>query len=204
MYNDSLNVVSSRNVEEARRLLDEAGWEDSDENGILDRMNAKGEAKNFSLRFYYYEEPDNDVRAEAVNQIVDSLAEVGIACRVEPMTMANLQAKLQAGSFDLALVSYAMDVCPDPGFLLMPGNTGNYVRYKSEKMNSLCKALREEVTLDGFRQKLMEIQALFYDDCPFICLYWRTGNVISRYMYTTARDVREYELLRGIEYYYLQ
>ena len=204
MYNDSLNVVSSRNVEEARRLLDEAGWEDSDENGILDRMNAKGEAKNFSLRFYYYEEPDNDVRAEAVNQIVDSLAEVGIACRVEPMTMANLQAKLQAGSFDLALVSYAMDVCPDPGFLLMPGNTGNYVRYKSEKMNSLCKALREEVTLDGFRQKLMEIQALFYDDCPFICLYWRTGNVISRYMYTTARDVREYELLRGIEYYSLQ
>ena len=86
----------------------------------------------------------------------------------------------------------------------MPGNTGNYVRYKSEKMNSLCKALREEVTLDGFRQKLMEIQALFYDDCPFICLYWRTGNVISRYMYTTARDVREYELLRGIEYYSLQ
>ena len=199
MYNDSLKMVTSRNVEEAKRLLAEAGWEDADENGILDRTNAKGEPQNFSLRFYYYEEPDNDVRAEAVNQIVESLAEVGIACRVEAMTMANLQAKLKAGSFDLALVSYAMDFCPDPGFLLMPGNTGNYVRYKSDKMNTLCKALREEVTADGFRQKLMDIQALYYDDCPFICLYWRTGNVISRYMYTTARDVREYELLRGIE-----
>ena len=204
MYNDSLNTVVSRDVEEAKRLLEEAGWEDSDENGILDRMTAKGEPQNFSLRFYYYEEPDNDVRAEAVNQIVESLAEVGIACRVEPMTMANLQAKLKAGSFDLALVSYAMDVCPDPGFLLMPGNTGNYVRYKSDRMNTLCKALREEVTLEGYRQKLMDIQALYYEDCPFICLYWRTGNVISRYMYTTVRDVREYELLRGIESYIIR
>ena len=45
----------------------------------------------------------------------------------------------------------------------------------------------------------MEIQSLFAEDCPFMCLYYRTGNVITRYMYTTCRDVREYELLRGIE-----
>ena len=32
-----------------------------------------------------------------------------------------------------------------------------------------------------------------------ICLYWRMGDVLTKYMYTTARDVREYELLRGIE-----
>lgn len=204
MYNDTLDSGFVLDAAEARRLLAEEGWEDSDENGILDRVNSKGETVNLSLRFYYYEEPDNDVRSEAVNLIVDALAAVGIACRVEAMTMANLQAKLKAGSYDLALVSYAMDVCPDPGFLLMPGNTGNYVRYRSEKMETLCKSLRTQPTLDGFRQKLMEIQALFYEDCPFICLYWRMGTVVSRYMYTTVRDVREYELLRGIESFSVQ
>ena len=45
----------------------------------------------------------------------------------------------------------------------------------------------------------MEIQSLFLEDCPFVCLYYRMGNVVTRFMYTTARDVREYELLRGIE-----
>jgi ABC-type transport system substrate-binding protein len=115
------------------------------------------------------------------------------------MTLPNLEAKLKAGSYALALVSYAMDVCPDPGFILMKGNTGNYVRYKSEKMDNLCKSLRTQVTQEGFRQKLMEIQTLFYEDCPFLCLYWRTGTVVSRYMYTTNRDVREYQLLRGIQ-----
>ena len=57
----------------------------------------------------------------------------------------------------------------------------------------------ENLEQEGFRQKLMEIQALFYEDCPFLCLYWRTGTVVSRYMYTTNRDVREYQLLRGIQ-----
>lgn len=198
MYNDGLDSLFTINLDEARRLLEEAGWEDSDENGILDRTDSEGKLSQLSLRFYVYEEPDNDVRLEAANMIAEQLAQVGIECRIEPMTIANVKEKLKAGSYDLALVSFAMDVCPDPGFMLTKGNSGNYVRYKSDRMTTLCNDLRKEVSQNGFRQKLMEIQSLFAEDCPFICLYYRTGFVITRYMYTTCRDVREYELLRGI------
>ena len=202
MYNDSLDSQFTVNLDEAKRLLEQAGWEDSDENGVLDRINSEGKTRNLSLRFYVYEEPDNDVRLETANLIAEQLAQVGIECKVEPMTFANVKEKLQAGSFDLALVSFSMDVCPDPGFLLMRGNTGNYVRYKSDRMTALCNELRKEPTQDGYRQKLMEIESLFVEDCPFICLCYRTGYVITRYMYTTCRDVREYELLRGIESFF--
>jgi len=198
MYNDSLDSLFTVNLDEARKLLAEAGWEDSDENGVLDRVNEEGKTRNLSLRFYVYEEPDNDVRLEAANLIAEQLAQVGIECKIEPMTMANVREKLSAGSFDLALVSFAMDVCPDPGFLLTKGNSGNYVRYKSDRMTTLCNDLRHQTTQESYRQKLMEIQSLFAEDCPFICLYYRTGYVITRKMYTTCRDVREYELLRGI------
>lgn len=199
MYNDSLDSLFVVNQEEAKRLLAEAGWEDSDENGELDRVTSEGKPANLHLRFYVYEEPDNDVRLETANLIAEQLAEVGITCKVEPMTLANVQEKLSAGSFDLALISFSMDVCPDPGFMLMRGNTGNYCRYKSTRMTELFDDLRSQTSQEGYRQKLMEIQSLFAEDCPFMCLYYRTGNVISRYMYTTCRDVREYELLRGIE-----
>lgn len=198
MYNDSLDSLFTVNLDEARRLLAEAGWEDSDDNGTLDRIDSEGKQRNLTLRFYVYEEPDNDVRLEAANLIKDQLAQVGIECRIEPMTLANVREKLRAGSYDLALISFAMDVCPDPGFMLMKGNSGNYARYKSDRMTTLCNDLRKEVSQNGYRQKLMEIQSLFAEDCPFICLYYRTGFVITRYMYTTCRDVREYELLRGI------
>ena len=199
MYNEALDPLYTRDLDEARRLLEEAGWGDSDENQILDRTNSEGKTVNLHLRFYVYEEPDNDVRVEAANQIASQLEEIGISCKIENMTLENIQTKLDAGSFDLALVSFAMDFCPDPGFLLMRGNTGNYSRYKSTKMTELCEALRKEPTQEGYRAKLMEIQALFAEDCPFLCLYYRMGNVITRNMYTTARDVREYELLRGAE-----
>ena len=113
--------------------------------------------------------------------------------------MANVREKLSAGSYDLALVSFAMDVCPDPGFMLMRGNTGNYTRYRSEEMTALCEDLRKQVNQVDYQQKLWQIQSRFAEDCPFLCLYWRMGNVLTRYMYTTVRDVREYELLRGVE-----
>ena len=201
MYNESLDSSFTHDVEEAKRLLAEAGWEDSDENGVLDRADANGELKNLHLRFYYYEEPDNSVREEAANIIASTLAEVGIECKITPMTMTGLQDKLKSGSFDLALIGFAMDVTPDPGFMLMSVNvkSGNYCRYKSSRMDELFSSLRKQTTYEDFRQKLMDIQYQFYTDCPFVCLYYRTGNVISRFMYTTCRDIREYELLRGIE-----
>ena len=199
MYNDGLDHLFTQNLEEARQLLEEEGWGDADENGILDRYNSKGELVNLHLRFYVYEEPDNDVRVEAASQISQQLLQVGISSTVESMSRQNIQEKLSAGSFDLALISMAMDVCPDPGFMLIRGNTGNYNRYKSDRMTELCESLRTQPYQEGYREKLMEIQSLFYEDCPFLCLYWRMGNVVTKFMYTTARDVREYELLRGIE-----
>lgn len=198
MYNDGLDSTFTTNIDEAKRLLAEAGWEDNDENGFLDRINSEGKQENLYLRFYVYEEPDNDVRLQAASLIEEQLAQVGIECRIETMTMGNVKEKLKAGSYDLALMAYQLDVCPDPGFMLTKGNSGNYMRYKSDRMTTLCNELRREVSQEGYRQKLMEIQALFAEDCPFMCLYYRTGFVITRYMYTTCRDVREYELLRGI------
>ena len=199
MYNEALDPSFTVNVDEARRLLEADGWEDSDENGILDRTDGDGKVSNLHLRFYVYEEPDNDVRLEAANMIAEMLYQVGISCTVDGMSMANAKEKLSAGSFDLILGAFAMDVCPDPGFILMRGNTGNYSRYKSSRMTELCESLRKEYSFQGYRQRLMEIQSLFAEDCPFICMYYRMGNVLSRNMYTTCRDVREYELLRGVE-----
>ena len=199
MYNESLSSYFVQNSAEARRLLEQAGWGDSDEDGVLDRLNSEGKLARLHLRFYVYEEPENDVRVEAANQIAEMLAQVGIDCTVEAMTQANLKERLSAGSYDLALVAFAMDAVPDPGFMLMRGNSGNYTRYRSEQITELFEELRKETTQPGYQQKLWQIQSVFAEDCPFLCLYWRMGNILTRYMFTTARDVREYELLRGIE-----
>ena len=199
MYNDTLGSYFVNDVQAARQLLADDGWSDTNEDGVLDKFTEEGETLDLNLRLYVYEEPDNDVRIETANVIKQQLAEIGMNVEIITTTYLDIQEKLSAGSFHLALCSFAMDVCPDPGFLLMSGNTGNYGRYRSTAMTDLCKELRACVNQQDYRAKLMDIQRRFAEDCPFICMFYRSGAVLTRMMYTTARDVREGELLRGIE-----
>ena len=186
------------NPEEARRLLDEVGWKDSNNDGIRDMMR-NGKIVNLSLRFYAYEEQDNSARLNAAGMIVSQLAAVGIEARLTPLTFKETAEKLEAGSYDLCLASFNMDFTPDPGFMLISGNTGNYTRYKSKAMDTLFDELRKSMTREQYREKLSAIQSLYLQDIPFISLYYRNGAILTRRMFTSVRDVREPEVLRGIE-----
>ena len=200
MYSDNLPGDFRRNIVEAARLLEEAGWVDLDDNSVRDKPKDDGSGNyHLHLRLLVYEEPDNSVRVSAATQISEWLAAVGIETEIISGTMQTIQDRLAAGNFDLCLASFAMDVVPDPGFLLMSGNTADYSRYRNADMTALFTELRAQTSKGGYQQVLYRIQEKYVTDCPFICLYWRRGVVLTRKMYTTNRDVRELELLRGIE-----
>ncbi len=186
------------NPVKANELLDASVWNDSDGDGVRDTV-INGKKANLHLRFYVYEEQDNSVRVEVANQISDMLAQVGIECKVESMPYADVKARMAAANYDLALATFNTDYTPDPGYLLISGNTGNYAFYRSTAMDELHKQLRQTMGLAEYTAKLREIQALFTEDCPFLCLYYRNGAILTRKVFTTVRDVREPEVLRGIE-----
>lgn len=191
------------NKQRAMELLDAAGWDRftiSDAGNEVRIRITDGKQANLHLRFYVYEEQDNSVRVEVANRIADRLLEVGIECSVNTITYKEAAEKLKAGSYDLCLAAYNIDFTPDPGYLLISGNTGNYMRYKSGEMDALIQTrLRGAMDYAEYRQALMEIQNQFWQDCPLVCLYYRNGAILTRRMFTDARDVREPEVLRGIE-----
>ena len=186
------------NPELAKQLLAEDGWEDHDENGTLDKVTDDGR-KNMYLSLYVYEDPENNVRYEAANLIADMLMEVGIQVHIETATYDECKTRLEAGSYDLALCAFQMDVVPDVGFFLYSRNSQNYSRYRSDAMDELILSLRDQENQTEFAYTTQEIQRLFEQDVPFICLFYRAGAILTRRMYTTVRSVREFELLRGIE-----
>ena len=192
----------SYSLEKANQLLTEAGWTDTDEDGVRD-MVLEGQKVKLSLRLWVYEEAENSVRVETANAIRDQLAKAGIEVRVTTLSFGLAKERLQAGNFDLCLAAFQMDSVPDPGFLLYGPNTGNYGRYKSETMNNLITELRKCRTDiergPEYKQLLDQIQAEFARDCPFVSLYFRGGAVLTRMVYTSVRDVREPEVLKGIE-----
>lgn len=197
MYNEGA-LAYEYNPEKAKALLEEAGWVDGeDEDSVREKQ--FGEKKgNLKVRFYVYEEADNSVRLNAAYQIRDMLEQVGFQVDVKALPFSQVQESLKAGNFDLCLASFRMDVAPDPGFLLMRGNTGNYGRYQSETMDKLFVQLRSAPIKEEYQSLLYQIQAQFAEDCPFICLYYRRGAILTRTLFTNARDIREPEVLRGV------
>ena len=202
MYRDN-DAAFTYNPDKARQLLEEAGWvADPRDGGVRHTtITEKGEPKDrrLRLRFYVYEEQTNSVRLQVANLISDYLAAVGILAVVESYTFPTVAARLNARNFDMAIAAFQMDVVPDPGFLLMQGNTGNYCGYRSTAMDNLFQQLRTQREYTDFRNTLMEIQDLFTADCPFICMWYRSGALLTRKVFTLVRDVREPEILRGIE-----
>ena len=197
------------NPDKARELLAADGWEDLDGNRVLNKV-VDGVVKNLRLSLYVYEDPENDVRFETANMIADMLFEVGIDAHVEQVsyqTVADAEGKktpdandiLKNGNFDMFLCAFQMDVVPDFGFMLTPGNTHNFIRYSSTPMKDLIADLREREDQAGFAYASQAIQQQFTEDVPFISLFYRAGAILTRKMFTTVRSIREFELLRGIE-----
>ena len=198
MYRDNLEGLEY-NPDKARELLAQAGWErDMTGDGVLNTV-VDGKMRRLQLRIYVYEEQDNSVRVQVAGMIKDYLAAVGISAPVETGNYSTISARLNARNFDMCVAAFQMDVVPDPGFLLMSGNTCNFGNYKSTDMDNLFKKYRAEREFSSFQQLLWQIQEQFVNDCPFICMWYRSGALLTRKVFTTVRDVREPEVLRGIE-----
>lgn len=197
MYQDDEEAFEY-NPEKAKQILADLGWADADGDGVLDTV-VDGKKRRLRLRIAVYEEQDNSVRVQAANMIAAMLEAIGIEAPVETWSFSYASERLKARNFDICLAAFQMDVVPDPGFLLMSGNTCNYGNYKSTEMDNLFKQLRQSMDPVDYEHCLHEIQKLYAKDCPFICLYYRNGALLTRKVFTVARDVREPEILRGIE-----
>ncbi len=197
LYSDTAGAYDY-SPEKSKALLAAEGWDDSDGDGVLDKI-IDGKKTNLSLTLRVYEEPDSAVRVQTANMIATMLSQVDIAVEVVSGTQTDLAGRLKSGNYHMCLCAFNMDVCPDPGFFLIPGNTLNYSKYKSDDMKKLFNSFRAASTQESFASFAYQIQQRFASDCPFICLYYRNGTVLTRKMFTSVRDVRELEIFRGIE-----
>ena len=180
----------------AESLLDQAGWKMAD-----DGKRYKDGKEMESFRILVYDEPGSTVRTNAANKIAEQLAAVGIPAYVATWSRASVLQKLQSGDYSLALAAFNFDVAPDPGFTLTSTASCNYTRYRSDDMNDLLTQLRSNELSGDYQNAMNLIQDQFEQDMPYICLYWRAGALLSRSAFTDARDIRELELLRGVESY---
>lgn len=157
-------------VETARELLTEAGWFDSDNDGILDKDGVK-----FSITALMPK--GNPVADDRMAILKNDMQSVGIHLEIQPLEWASFVERLQQRSADVMTLSWAMAVENDPYQIWHGSGAGkenrgsNHVSFNNPQANELIDMLR--LTLND--KKRHHIQKMFHrlidSEQPYQFLY---------------------------------
>lgn len=187
------------NPERAYQMLQSAGWHDSDNDGILDRVH-DGLWEDLAFTLVTYNEPGISIREEAVEQIAEQLGRVGIQVTVETTDKEGMRDRFEDNTFDLALVGFNLSEVPDLTFLLGTGKKGNCSEYSDADMDALLAAACSADNADALQSALSGIQMKVVSDLPVMGLFFRTGVLISKVNLGGLTGIRETFTLRGLEF----
>lgn len=187
------------NPERALQLLYEAGWNDSNGDGILDRVK-DGLWEDLQIDLVTYNEPTIASREKAAELIATQLAKIGVRVNVTVTTRSRVLKTINNETgFSMALVGFNLSYLPDLTYLFKSGASGNCSYYASEKMDDLLLAARNAASADELKAALSDIQLLIAEDLPMLGLFFRSGTLVSRISLGGLSGIREDNYLRGID-----
>jgi peptide/nickel transport system substrate-binding protein len=150
----------------ASRLLDEAGWKDSDGDGIRDRG---GRPFVFDLLV----SAGSEIGRQVDEMLAAELARVGVTARIRTLEWAAFVEKVDSGDFDAASLAWsAVDPNPDPYFYwhstqCSPQGLNNGC-YASPEADRLMETARLETDPARRKDDLGRLHQLLRDDAPAI------------------------------------
>lgn len=158
-------------VEKAKELLAEAGWEDSNSDGTLDRM-IDGERVDFE--FTIITNNGNDRRRMGCLIFQEGCRKAGIRVNVETQEWANLLENTKQHNFDAYIggwISSPNESDPKQIWHTESYNGGsNYVGFGNAESDALIEELRRELDQERRNQLWKDLQAAIREDMPYIFL----------------------------------
>ena len=159
--------------EKAKALLDEAGYVDTDGDGVREKDGVPME-----FRLYAIESTTVDVRAAQIFR--DACAEIGVNLVLTTMdenTMGDAIFDMESADFDIFVWGWDSDYL-DPGYLLsIPlsnqfGNN-NDMYYSNPSYDELYTQQSQEMDEAARLQLVYEMQKIFYNDCSYIVMWYQ-------------------------------
>ena len=159
--------------EKARILLKEAGWEDTDGDGVLDKM-IDGERIALELRFSYVF--SRKVGSDLALMLQNNARKVGIKIVIQALEFSKLIADSKARDFDLYYLAWSRP--PTLEDLRQTWHTAsdtpggsNRTGFGNADSDAIIDSIR--VTLDAPARTALyhRIQEIIYEEQPYIFLY---------------------------------
>lgn len=170
-YDGESAALLGYDAEGAAGLLEQAGYQRSEEDGLLYH-------RRTPLEVTVLVNSDNESRQAVAEAVAEALAKLGVAAVVNSLPWDGYVSALAAGQFDLYLgeVQLTGDFDPSP-LLTGPLNYGGYAGGELTQALGAWKAARGEARA----QAAKELWARFAQDAPIAPLCFKRGSMLVRW-----------------------
>ena len=186
-YNKSIKPFEY-SIEKGKKMLEEAGWKDSNGDGLLDK-NIAGENVKFEFDFIYN---STNKQREATGLIFqESARQAGIKINVIPQEWSVYLENLKNHNFDIyygAWVSTPLPYEPKQIWHTDSQRGGsNYVGFGNAKTDQMIETIRETIN-DAERLPIVkELQAIQHDEACYLFMFSPKERIAIHKRFTSAK-----------------
>ncbi len=166
-FNNNLRTYGY-NPEKAKSLLKQAGWEDKNKDGILEK-----DGKNFSFTLYY--PAGNPLRDFAAPIIKNNLKAVGIDVTTTAIESGVFFQNMFERKYDAWMAGWEIAVPLD----LKPSWYSNFdaapinlYSYQNKEVDAILEKLDTKISEDEKNNLYKKFQEIIHEDEPITFLYW--------------------------------
>lgn len=161
-----------QNLDKAEELLDEAGWTDSDGDGIRDKM-IDGRLVKFEFTMLTYQTETGLQTATLMKECLDN---IGILCNVKPTEFTVLIEQTQTHKFQATMAGWGAGTDPDLQENIFGTNQGrNYGGYSNLRVDALYEMARHEFEREKRAAMYGEIHSILWEEQPYTWLFCRNS-----------------------------
>lgn len=198
-------------IDRAKRLLKEAGWQDLDGDGILDKI---VDNQKIELKIKLVSNSGNDLRRDVLSLIKSHLELVGFKVETQIADMETIAKDLLAtNQFDALLTGYYLDNALDLSFAFhsreiveiddIDSIPNNFIKYRNSELDSLLDLASHSYDLNELSAVYQNIQDYMTRELPIISLYFRTGSLLVNPKLYGIDKPSQLSLYRNIEEWFI-
>ncbi|MEZ5041536.1 MAG: ABC transporter substrate-binding protein [Saprospiraceae bacterium] len=173
IYNPNLKLIEY-DIDQARKLLTEAGWKDSDGDGILDKE-VNGKQMDFKLNYLEYQA--STFGSNMTLYFKEQAKRVGIEVNINSVDRSVMLNDLKKRNFDLfgSALSPGHEPEEDPKSIWHTESDHpdglNRMRFSNPNADALIDKMRITTDAKERKKQFFELQEILYDEQPVIFLF---------------------------------
>lgn len=170
--NDAVNTVSY-DPEEAKKLLEESGWKDTDGDGYADK-----DGQKLTINWLTY--PTRLEQPKLAEYAQATLKEIGIDLQVN--NTSDHRTYAENGDFDVYVSSTTTAPTGDPEYFFTSTVTGakNYGNYQNEEVTKLTNQLHQTFDKEKRGELAVKLQQQILDDDAFFFVSHLNMGIVTK------------------------